>query len=99
MKEIKEDIAKLTSLVGQMAVNQTCPNNSIGRPNSAQSRPITQSLEWVIGIGIEIFWDFGIGRIGLLSKMCPSNLPQIGGDAYVEAVSGASTYALLTSLL
>ena len=83
-----------------------CPINSIGMPNSAQSRPITQSLDWVIGIGgsrlglgLGFFGFFGIGRIGLPPKMCPSNLPQIGGDAHVKAVSGASTYALLTSLL
>ena len=87
---------------------QTCPNNSIERPNNAQSRPITQSLDWVIGIGgsrlglglgLGFFGFFGISRIGLPPKMCPSNLPQIGGDAHVKAVSGASTYALLMSLL
>ena len=38
-----------------------------------------------IEIGVEIFWVFGIGRIGLPPKMGSSKLPQIDGDAGVKS--------------
>ena len=58
------EIAKLLrQLANPIYLQQICPNNSIGRPNSAQSRPITQSLDW------DWDWDF-LGFLGLVELDC-----------------------------
>ena len=71
-------------------VLQTCPNNSIGRPNSAKSR-LSQS-----GLGLRFFGFFGIGRIGLPPKICPSNLPEIG--VLQEALLLLSEFSVLPAI-